>query len=78
MKGTESTSSATTHGMSDVVDASNTEENIYGPDDDMDDGGDVRYYDGDGWVYIYHGISPGEWVWIHEEIDFPNNQTYRR
>lgn len=76
MKGTESTSSATTHGMSDVVDASNTEENIYGPTDDMSNEGDVRYYDGGGWVSIYSGISPGDWVWIHEEIDFPNSQTY--
>jgi hypothetical protein len=76
MKGTESTSSATVHGMSDVVDASNTEENIYGPSDDMSNAGDVRYYDGGGWVIIYSGISPGDWVWIHEEIDFPNSQTY--
>jgi len=62
--------------MSDVVDASKFEMNIYGPHDAMDAGGVVRYYDGGGWVNIYSGISPGDWVWIHEEIDFPNNQTY--
>jgi hypothetical protein len=76
MKGTETTSDATTHGMSDVVDASNTEENIYGPTDDMSNEGDVRYYNGRNWRRIYIGISPGDWVWIHEEIDFPNNVTY--
>ena len=49
MKGTESTS-RTTHGMSDVVDASNTQQNIYGPDGGMSNGGEVRYWDGGGWV----------------------------